>query len=147
MDGTAVTDGKDGLDGALVVLGWDGRSLAPTPVPPTPHPVHLYHLYHPSHPCSNQPMHKTMCPHPAIMIQSNLADPIQPIRSRSSDIQKYNPADTIQPANTIRSDFSTKQQSQPIPILSCLTASASSYTIYPSDDPSSDFLPSPSCTA
>ena len=30
MDGTGVTDGKDGLDGALVVLGWDGRSLAPT---------------------------------------------------------------------------------------------------------------------
>ena len=62
------------------------KNVRPTPVPPTPHPVH------PSHPCSNQPMHKTMCHHPAIMIQSNLADPIQPIHTIQSRSR-----DTIQP--------------------------------------------------
>ena len=80
-------------------------TIHPTPVSPTPHPVHPSH---PSHPCSNQPKHKNMCPHPDIMIQSNpanLIQPIQPIRSRSSDIKKYDPADTIHPANTIRSEF------------------------------------------
>ena len=51
-------------------------TVRPTPVPPTPHQVHPSH---PSHPCSNQPMHKTMCPHPDILIQSNPANPIQPI--------------------------------------------------------------------
>ena len=54
-------------------------TVHPTPVPPTPHLVHPYHPSHSSHPCSNRPMHKTMCPHPAIMIQSNPANPIQPI--------------------------------------------------------------------
>ena len=81
-------------------------TVRPTPVPPTPHPVHPSHPYHP---CSNQPMNKTVCPHPAIMIQSNPADtiqPIQPIQSRSSNIQQYDPADKIQPENT--------QSSQPI---------------------------------
>ena len=62
--------------------------ICPTSVPPTPHPVH------PSYPCSNQPMHKTMCPHPAIMIQSNPADPIQTIQS----------SDTIQPIRSSRYD-------------------------------------------
>ena len=64
---------------------WALTTVRTTPVPPMPHPVHPSH---PLHPCSNQPMHKTMCPHPAIMIQSNTADtiqPIQPIQSRSSD--------------------------------------------------------------
>ena len=107
-----------------------------TPVLPTPHPVH------PSRPCSNQQMHKTMCPNPAIMIQSNPADPIQPIQRYDPDpiqTHQYNPADTIQPANTIRSEFSTKQKIQPRPIISCLTASASSYTTYPADPPSSAY--------
>ena len=91
-----------------------------------------------------------MCPHPVIMIQSNPANqiqPIQPIQSISSDIQRYNPANTIQPANTIRSDFSTQQQSQPRPIFGCFTASASSYTTYPDDAPSSDFPPSPAASS
>ena len=50
--------------------------VRPNPVPPTPHSVHPYH---PFHPCSNQPMNTTMCTHPAIVIQFNPADPIDPI--------------------------------------------------------------------
>ena len=80
----------------------------------------------------------TMCPHPAIIIQSNPADPIhpiQPIRSISSDIQKS--SDTIQ---LIRS-------SQPIhnPASQC-DPTFSSYTTYPADAPSSGFPPSPAAS-
>ena len=56
----------------LALPFWRALTIVrPTPVPPTPHPVHLSHPSHPSHPCSNQPMHKTMCTHTAIMIQSD----------------------------------------------------------------------------
>ena len=61
-------------------LRWAPTIVRPTPVPPTPHPFHHCHPSHLSHPCSNQTMHKTMCPNPSIMIQSNPADQIQPIQ-------------------------------------------------------------------
>ena len=70
-------------------------TVRPTPVPQITHPVHPSH---PSHPISNQPMHKTMCPHPADTIQSN-----QPIQSSQSirydpviQSSQYNPDNTIQ---------------------------------------------------
>ena len=104
----------NGVAPVLSLPFWQAlTTVHPTPVPPTPHPVHLSHPLHPSIRHIRPILAKTMCPHPAIMIQSsqygqsnpaNPDDTIQiqryPAIQQYDTIQPVNTANTIQPANT-----------------------------------------------
>ena len=111
-----------------------GANVRPTPIPPTPHQVHL------SHPASNQKRHKSQC----FIIQTmwyNLIQPIQydPVKYTILSSRQYNKIQPMIPYDPV-SPLTWKNHS--IPILSCLTASASIfYTTFTSDVPASYFHP------